>query len=177
MKVTFAPRGILQIDDARMMFPNFEGREEKYNHRGDKNFVLAIDERELYAEEVKSLMERYPYFELEDGMMLHDVLMALGWNVRIKPPREEGDSYFITLGVKVKFNDRGPDVYLKSGDNPVLELDEEGAGCLDNMDILSVDMDIRPYDWEINGKEGRTAYLQSIHVVQRVNRFAQRYEN
>ena len=37
-------------------------------------------------------------------------------------------------------------------------------------------MDIRPYDWEVNGKTGRTAYLQSIHVEQSIDRFAARYE-
>ena len=78
------------------------------------------------------------------------------------------------LPVKVKFSDRGPNIYLKSGDN-VIELDEDSIACLDNIDILAVDLDVRPYAWEVNGKTGRTAYLQSIHVTQRVDRFAARY--
>ena len=41
-------------------------------------------------------------------------------------------------------------------------------------------MDIRPYDWVIqegtpNEKSGRTAYLQSMRVVQEIDRFAERY--
>ena len=48
-------------------------------------------------------------------------------------------------------------------------------GLIDDIDILSVDMDIRPYDWEVNGKTGRTAYLQSMEVVQEVDRFAARF--
>ena len=44
------------------------------------------------------------------------------------------------------------------------------------MDIISVDLDIRPFDWEVNGKEGRTAYLESIHVTQDLDRFAARYD-
>ena len=55
------------------------------------------------------------------------------------------------------------------------KLDEESIGCLDNIDIESVSMDIRPYDWEVNGRTGRTAYLQSMEVVQRIDRFAARY--
>ena len=46
---------------------------------------------------------------------------------------------------------------------------------LDNIDILSVDLDIRPFDWDVNGKTGRTAYLQSICVTQDVDRFEQRF--
>ena len=42
----------------------------------------------------------------------------------------------------------------------------------DVIDILSVDLDIRPYDWEVNGRTGRTAYLQSMKVVQDIDRFA-----
>ena len=46
---------------------------------------------------------------------------------------------------------------------------------LDNVDIASVDLDIRPYDWEVNGKTGRSAYLQSIKVVQAIDRFAAQF--
>jgi hypothetical protein len=75
------------------------------------------------------------------------------------------------LPVKVKFNDRGPNVYLQSGTNRV-KLDEDSISCLDNVDIVGVDLDIRPYDWEVNGKTGRTAYLHSMCVTQEVDRFA-----
>ena len=78
------------------------------------------------------------------------------------------------LPIKIKFNDRGPNVYLIT--NGVKnKLDEESVGLLDNVDIQSVDLDIRPYDWDVQGKTGRTAYLQSIAVVQEVDRLAARY--
>lgn len=151
MHITFAPRGILQIDDARIIYRNFRGEGSKYNREGDRNFSILIDDQSLA-----------------------DALVDDGWNVKIKPPREDGDLPFMHLPVKVKFNDRGPTVYLKTG-SAVNKLDEESVACLDDVDILSVDLDIRPYDWEVNGKGGRTAYLQSIHVTQRVDRFAERY--
>ena len=78
------------------------------------------------------------------------------------------------LPVKIKFNDRGPACYLVSGSRSN-RLDEESVGIIDDVDILSVNLDIRPYDWDVNGKSGRTAYLQSIEVIQKVDRFAAKY--
>lgn len=102
------------------------------------------------------------------------MLQEDGWNVKIKPARDEDDAPFIHLPVKVKFSDRGPNVYLQSGDNRV-KLDEDSVGCLDNIDIISVSLDIRPYDWTVNGKTGRTAYLHSMLVTQEIDRFSSRY--
>lgn len=152
MNITFAPRGILQIDDASIIYRNFAGVSSKFNREGDRNFAVRIPDTELA-----------------------DKLVEEGWNVKIKDPKEEGDLPFMFLPVKIKFNDRGPVVYLKTGRNMV-KLDEESISCLDNIDILGVDLDIRPYDWEVNGKTGRTAYLQSICVTQDIDRFAARYE-
>ena len=78
------------------------------------------------------------------------------------------------LPVKIKFNDRGPACYLVSGSRSN-RLDEDSVGIIDDVDILSVNLDIRPYDWDVNGKSGRTAYLQSIEVIQKVDRFAAKY--
>ena len=151
MELTFAPRGILQIDDARIIYRNFSGEASQFNRAGDRNFSVLIDDQQIA-----------------------DELINQGWNVKIKAAREEGDIPFMHLPVKVKFNDRGPSVYLVSGNNRV-KLDEETIGMLDSIDILGVDLDIRPFDWEVNGKVGRAAYLQSICVTQDVDRFAQRF--
>ena len=151
MNIFFAPRGILQIDDARIIYRNFSGVGSKFNREGDRNFAVVIDDPELA-----------------------DTLINEGWNVKIKPPRDEDDDPFIYLPVKVKFNEKGPAVYLKTG-KVMKNLDEELVSCIDDIDILSVDLDIRPYDWEVNGKTGRTAYLQSMQVTQRVDRFAARH--
>ena len=151
MKVTFAPRGILQIDEARIVYRNFSGEESQFNRKGDRNFSLVIPDEEL----AQKLAEE-------------------GWNVKIRPAREEGEDPFIHLPVKVKFNDRGPNVYLITNGQRN-KLDEETVGLLDSVDIVNVDLDIRPYDWEMNGKTGRTAYLQAIMVTQEVNRFEARF--
>lgn len=156
MNLTFAPRGILQIDDARIIYRNFAGAASKFNREGDRNFSIIIPDQEMA-----------------------DALVNEGWNVKIKAPREDGDVPFMTLPVKVKFNDRGPNVYLQTG-NRMNRLDEDSIACLDQIDIVSVDLDVRPYDWVLyegtkDEKRGRSAYLQSIKVVQDVDRFASRF--
>ena len=89
---------------------------------------------------------------------LADELINRGWNVKIKEPREEGEEPFM---------------YLVTGDR-TNRLDEDVVSMLDDIDIRSVDLDIRPYDWEVNGKTGRTAYLQAMEVTQEIDRFAAR---
>ena len=133
MHVTFAPRNILQIDEARIIYRNFAGVGSKFNREGDRNFAVVIPDQEIA-----------------------DALINEGWNVKIKPAREEDDAHG----------------YLTSG-RAKNRLDEASIDILDNIDILNVDLDVRPYDWEVNGKTGRTAYLQAIHVTQKVDRFAE----
>ena len=154
MKINFAARGVVQIDDARIIYRNFAGAPSKFNREGDRNFAVVIDDQDI----AEALTEK-------------------GWNVKIKPPREEGDEPFMFLPVKVKFNDRGPKVYLQNslGGRNRVTLDEDTVGILDNVDITNVDLDIRPYDWDVQGKTGRTASLQSICVTQEVDRFLDRY--
>lgn len=150
-------KNILQVDDARIIFRNFEGRGDKYNREGDRNFALLIDDQEI----ADALLED----KNEEGA---------SWNVKIKPPREEGDSPLMYLPIKVKFNNRGPVIWLVSGHRR-MRLDEENADILDQIDIRSVSLDIRPYDDEINGKAFRAAYLQSMEVIQEIDRFSARW--
>lgn len=157
MRLTIAPNGNLQIDDARIVYRNFAGVETQFNRAGNRNFSVVIPNEEI-ADILKNDLNKY----------------GVGWNVKIKAPREEGDAPFMHLPVKIKFNGRGPRVYLKTGDR-VNQLDEETIAELDTCDIVSVDLDIRPYDDVINGKPFRSAYLQAIHVTQDVDRFAARY--
>ena len=152
MRINFT-RNILEIEDARIIYRNFEGLASKYNREGDRNFAVIIPNDEI-----------------------KDALVNEGWNVKIKPPRDEDDSPFMFLPVKVKFNSRGPAAYLVSGEQ-VTKLNEDTIGILDEIDIQSVDMDVRPYDWEVNGKSGRSAYLQAINVTQNIDRFGAQYVN
>lgn len=151
------PNGYLEINDARIIWKNFSGRGDRFNREGDRNFSLVI-----------------PTQEDCDALRNDTNKFGDGWNVKIKPPREEGDTPFMHMPVKVKFNGRGPNVYLDRGPKrEPLQLTEDTIACLDEMDILSVDLDIRPYDDKLpNGNTFRTAYLSAMKVYQRLDRFA-----
>ena len=150
MQIRFR-KDILEIEDARIIYRNFEGVASKFNREGDRNFAVIIPNDEI-----------------------KDQLIEAGWTVKIKPPRDEDDTPFMFMPVKIKFNNRGPAAYLRSGDT-VTRLNEDTIGMLDEIDIQSVDMDLRPYDWEVNDKTGRTAYLQAINVIQNIDRFGDMY--
>ena len=156
MQLSFGPRGILQIDDARIIFRNFEGREDKYNRKGDRNFALVI-----------------PNQEIADQLMEDTNEFGVGWKVKIRDPREEGDAPFMYLP-NVKFNARGPKVVLISG-NKQTQLDEDSISILDDIDIACVDLDIRPYDGESTYGPFRSAYLQTMYVTQEVDRLGRKY--
>lgn len=148
------PNGYLEINEARIIWPNFEGRGDRFNKQGDRNFHLIIPDQE----NAEALLNNKNQF-------------GNGWNVKIKQ-REDGEAPFMHMMVKVKFNGRGPNVYLVSGNRQV-RLNEDTIKCLDDIDIMYVDLDVRPYDDMMpNGQSFRSAYLSAMRVYQRVDRFA-----
>ena len=158
MKLNVVSKGLIQIDDARIVFRNFSGRGDKYNRDGDRNFAVVI-----------------PNEEIKDALLEDVNEYGVPWNVKIRQPREEGDDPFMYMKVKVKFTDFGPAIYLRSG-RTKRRLTEETVGLLDSITIASVNMDIRAYDDTGSYGPFRSAYLQSIEVIQQVDRFADGYD-
>lgn len=158
MKLNIVSKGLIQIDDARIVFRNFSGRGDKFNRDGDRNFAVVI-----------------PNEELKDALLEDVNEYGVPWNVKIRQPREEGDDPFMYMKVKVKFTDFGPAIYLRSG-RTKRRLTEETIGILDSITIASVNMDIRAYDDTGSYGPFRSAYLQSIEVIQQVDRFADGYD-
>jgi hypothetical protein len=161
MKLTFAQdrnRRLLLIDDAELIFKNFEGRGDRYNREGERNFAVKITDVET-AEKLQNDTNQ----------------LGASWNVKIKPPRDEGDMPFMYLPVKVKFTGFGPQVVLITG-NRKNELTEDTVHILDTIQIERVDLDVRAYDDQANGKAFRAAYLDKIYVTQKTDRFTDRYD-
>lgn len=148
MTINIGPRGTLEIDNARIIFRNLEGRGGLYNREGDRSFALVVPD--------------------EDA---RDALIEQGYNVKTKAPRDEDEEPLMYLTIKVKPNGRGPHIYLLSGRSK-RELPEESWGLIDQISIADVSLDIHAYDWNVNGKTGRSAYLAAMEVTQNIDRFA-----
>jgi hypothetical protein len=148
-------KDILQMDNVRLIHKNFSGVASKYNREGDRNFSVVIDDPDIAQK-----------------------MAADGWNVKIRAPREEGDNPLYYLPVKIRFDKErsrlNPTIYLKTGRN-MNRLDEESLSILDDVDMLKVDIDINPFNYDVNGKTGISAYLIGMCITQNVNRFEQRF--
>jgi hypothetical protein len=177
MEINYGPRGTLEINDAIILFPNFEGRESMYNRRGDRNFSIAIDnfeDAEILHKKGWNVKVESPDLEFVEELQRH------GWNAKHKPKLDPDEGPRMRLDVKVKYNRRddgsvwGPAAYVWSGHNR-RELDEDTIGTLDHIERDCVNLDIVASNWNVNGRTGRTAYLDVIEVFQRTNRFQERY--
>lgn len=142
----------LIIENANIVFRNFEGKEGKFNPAGRRNFCVLLEDK------------------LANG------LEKDGWNIKYLTPREEGDKPQAYIQVSLNYNAYAPNVYLVSsrGQN---RLNENDVKILDWADLANVDIMIRPYEWEVNGKKGIKAYLKTMYAVIEENPLEEKYSN
>ena len=141
----------LVIEGAKLIFKNFAGEESKFNRRGNRNFCVVLEQ--------------------EDAMNLMDA----GWNIKELNPREDEEPLYY-LQTSVSFDNIPPKVVLISGRTKTM-LDDTTIDTLDYAEIANVDLIIRPYHWEVNGKTGIKAYLKTMYVTVEVDEFAAKYED
>jgi len=128
------------VEDARIIFRNFSGKEGQYNREGDRNFAVVLTPD------------------------VADQMLTDGWNVRYLEPREEEDEPTPYIQVAVNFSNRPPRIVLLTSTTRT-QLDESAVDVLDWADIQTADLIARGYDWSVNGKTGTKAYLQSLFIT------------
>lgn len=149
--MTYKQTNNIMIENARLIFKNFSGEESKFNRGGNKNFCVVLDPD-----------------------MAQD-LADEGWNVKYLRPREEGEESTPYLQVTVAYGNIPPKVIMIAGRNKT-PLDSFSVGSLDYAEIKNVDLIIRPYHWEVNGKQGIKAYLKTMYVEIEQDAFASKYD-
>lgn len=128
------------VEDANVMFLNFAGREGPYNREGDRNFTCALPPQDAEA------------------------LLLDGWNVRELKPKEEGDEPIPVIEVSVGYKFRPPKIVVITSTSRT-HYGEDIVATLDDADIRQFDFIARNYDWDVNGKQGRKAYLQTAYIT------------
>lgn len=136
----------LVMENVQIVFRNFAGKEGPYNAEGDRNFGVLLDEKTA------------------------DHLNECGYNVKYLKPREEDDGPQAYLQISFKY--RGRDGRMLRPPRVVMitsrgktELHEDEVEMLDWVDMQKADIVVRPREWEVQGKTGIKAYLQSCFVT------------
>ena len=138
-------------EGARIGFKNFSGKEGQYNPAGRRNFCWFIDDEKLA-----------------------NTLIDDGWNVRFLKPREDNEKPQPYLQVAVEFKNFPPKIMMITSRGKS-KIDESEVNILDWAEITNVDLIIRPYNWEVNGKSGTKAYLKALYVTIEEDEFESKY--
>ena len=141
------------IENARIMFRNFAGKQTTFNHAGDRNFCAVIEDSGVAKN------------------MLND-----GWNIKTWQPKDEEAAPVNYIPVKLRFDVIPPKIYrISSLTGKQVLMDEDMISAFDSEEFRNVDLILRPYIWEINGKTGVTAYVKTMYVTVEEDSLAAKY--
>ena len=141
----------ITLNDCRIIFRNFSGKEGKFNPAGRRSFCVILDN------------------------LLAADLEREGWNIKYLKPRDDEEEPQAYLQVRVNYGNVDPKIYMVVGKQKTL-LDEDSVSSLDYAEIENVDLVIRPYEWDVNGKSGITAYVKTMYVTVARDEFADKYD-
>lgn len=116
-------------------------------------------------------------------------LVKAGFKVRETRPRQDDDPDFFVpeyfIPVLVKYRDKAgapvkypPKVYLVSGNNSPVLLDEESIASIDSIQVKNVNVILNPYEYDpVNN--GMSLYVRTMYVEQDLDDdpYAARYSN
>lgn len=142
----------ITIENAKIAFKNFTGKEGQYNPPGIRNFCVFLDSS------------------------MADILKNDGWNIKFLKAREEGESDQAYIQVGVSFDHFPPKITMITSRGKT-NLDADSVKILDWADIENVDLIIRPYNWSSRGKSGIKAYLKTMYITITEDEFEKKYRD
>lgn len=142
----------ISIDNAQIRFRNFTGEPTKFDKAGGKRTFSVI---------------------LDPDMA--DKLRDDGWNVKSWEP-EGADEPIYHLPVEISYKIYPPKVWMISGNKKTM-LQEDTISALQYAEFTKVQLIIRPYCWEVNGKSGIKAYVKAMYVSIEEDEFEKEYRN
>ena len=142
----------ITIENARIGFRNFSGKEGRYNPPGKRNFCVFLD---------------------------HDLAEKLsddGWNIKLLRPRDEEEEPQAYLQVSVAYGNVPPKIVMITSKGK-RQITEDEVDILDWAEFKNIDLIVRPYNWEVNGKSGVKAYLKALYVTLEEDEFESKYKD
>ena len=139
--------GDLSVENAVIIWTNFEGRATKFNPNGGKRtFALVL------TEEVAAMLREE------------------GWNVKTRDGRDEGDDplYFTEIVVNME-SQFPPKVVLYTefrGKKSANKLNERSIKQLDTIEIENVDVVVHPYEHGFSSVATIKGYARAVYVTQ-----------
>lgn len=146
------PRDTLIVEDARIIFKNFAGKEGQYNREGDRNFCLLLDDP------------------------LAKELERDGWNIKGLKSREEGEPDQPYMQVSISYRNRPPTIVMITSKGRTT-LTEDMIEVLDWADIALIDLIVNPYEWSVGGRSGIKGYVKSMYVTINEDYLALKYSD
>lgn len=143
----------LTIEDARIIYRNFSGRQAQFNPAGARNFCVVLPTEELA-----------------------DQLAADGWNVKTRVARDEGEDDMHYIKVSVRFDKFPPNITMLTRKNKI-KVDEEMVDELDSAEIIGVDLTINPSCYPAKGTTpaGVKAYLKTMYITVERDELVEKY--
>ena len=132
--------GTILIENAKLIFRNFAGREREYNSEGDRNFSVVLE-----PELARKMLDE-------------------GWRVKQLKPREEGEEGDYHLKVTVNYKKGRPPRVMMITSRGGTDLGADEVEILDVADIKKADILINGW-WSDMAGGGFSGFLKSAFIT------------
>ena len=147
----------IRLDNAYILpgsYRNFSGKPTPFNKAGGaRSFCIRLNE------------DQAVWFR-DNGFNIQE---------RMNPNDPDAPVTYV-LSIKVSFAVAPPNVVMISNGRGT-PLNEATIGNLDSAEIQYADIAINPYEYDVNGRHGYSAYLRDLYVTIAENPYADKYKD